>query len=215
MHKDRDVELAGEPEERPRVVVVRIGTAMARTDQHAAQVVLLHGAFELAQMVVAAARDCDRDCHHAVLMLVPQRRQIVVRLADRRQRVLARIGLEVMAGVRDHAEVQPDLVVQAQHVVDGGRAVAAPERRRLLARRMHMGVPVDDHVGSYPSDRGGMCAFTACARSSSSFTSVPQPGPVGTMNSPFWMTGGGVCEFALPAAPPPPYFQMRALAMNA
>ena len=70
MHEHRDVELAGEPEERPRIVVVRIGAAVAGADQHAAQIVLFHRSFELAEMIIAAARDRDRKRNDLVLMLV-------------------------------------------------------------------------------------------------------------------------------------------------
>ncbi len=89
MHEHRNVELGCELEERPRIVVVRIGAPVARTDQHAAQVVLFHRAFELAQVIVAAARDRDRERDDLVLVLVAQRREIFVGFADGRQRLLA------------------------------------------------------------------------------------------------------------------------------
>ncbi len=70
MHEHRNVEIAGEAEERPRVVVVRIGPPVARADQHSAQVILFHRALELAQMRVAATRNRDRERDEAAFVLV-------------------------------------------------------------------------------------------------------------------------------------------------
>ena len=146
MHEDRDVELARQREEGPCVGVVRIGATMARRDQHAAQAVLLHRALELLEMPITAARDRGRDRDQLVFVPVAQRRHVFVRRTDHRQCLRAVEALEIMAGVRDHADVETDLLVQTQHVLDGGRTVALPERQRLLAGRMDVGMPVDDHV---------------------------------------------------------------------
>src|SRR5207247_6939131 len=97
MHEHRDVEIASKQEERPRIIVVRVGAAMARADQHAAQVVLLDGALELSQVLVAAARDRNRERDEAALVAIAQRREILVRLADRRQRLLAAVLFQVVA----------------------------------------------------------------------------------------------------------------------
>ena len=112
MHEHRDVELGRELEERPGIIVIRKGAAVARIDQHGAQVVLFDGALELAQQVVAAARDRGGDGYDLVLVAVAQRHQVFVRHPDRRQRLTARIGLEIVARVRDHADVEADLVMQ-------------------------------------------------------------------------------------------------------
>ena len=163
MHEDRDVELGRELKERPGVVVVRKGAAVARINQDGAQVVLLHGALQLAQQVVAAARDRGGNGDDLVLVAVAQRRQIFVRRPDRRQRLIARIGLEIVARVRDHADVEADLVMQPQHVLDRRR-----KRPLLLARRMHMRMPVDDHGPA-------VAAITVCGRNVRS-PAVQMPG---------------------------------------
>ena len=97
-------------------------------------------------MIVAAARDGDRERDDLVLVLVAQRGEVLIRGADVRHRLLAGEFLQIVAGVRDHADIEADLVVQAEHIVDSRRTLPAPERVRLLAQRMHMGVPVDDHL---------------------------------------------------------------------
>src|SRR5262249_48038482 len=117
----------------------------ARADQHAAQVVLFDRALELTEMLVTATRDRDRERDEAALVLIAQRSEVAVRLAGGRQRFLAGVALEVMARVRDHAHVEAAFVMQPQHVIDGRGTLPAPERCGLLARRMDVGVPVDDH----------------------------------------------------------------------
>src|SRR5439155_24928113 len=111
--------------------------------------------------------------------------------------------------------------------------LAAPERRRLLARRMHVGVPVDDHgcltkglsvvvpaIPAFARTTPRMLhvlpyIFAACARSSSSFTSVPQPGPVGSTISPFSITGGWVRSFGFHGTSSTSYSLMRRLGTTA
>jgi hypothetical protein len=97
-------------------------------------------------MSVAAARDRGRDRHQLVFVPVAQPRHVFIRGADHRQSLVAGEALEVMAGVRDYADVETDLVVQPQHVLDGGRTMSLPERQRLLAGRMNVGMPIDDHA---------------------------------------------------------------------
>src|ERR1043166_7751826 len=80
VHEHGNIEIAGELEERPRIVVVRKGAAVARIDQHAAQVVLLYRALEFAQVLVAATRDRDCERDELSLVLVAQRGEILVRL---------------------------------------------------------------------------------------------------------------------------------------
>src|SRR5262249_17889336 len=127
------------------------------------------------------------DRHYSVLMHVPQRRQIMVGLADDGERLLAGVVLEVVAGVRDHAEIEADLVVQPQYIVDGGRTLAAPERRRLLALGINVGMPVHARLRRPP--------WGGCGRSAASSTSVPQPGLVGSTISPFSTWRGMVRNF--------------------
>src|SRR5215831_6701342 len=140
--------------------------------------------------------------------------------------------------------------MQPQHVVDRRGTLPAPERRRLLARRMHVGMPVDDHAallltvvpakaGTHTPcaiDRPGRMGprfrgddtesvarsstrhshiFAACARSSSSLTSVPQPGPVGSTISPFSITGGWVRSFGFHGTSSTSYSEIRRLGMTA
>src|SRR5436305_11183907 len=118
-------------------------------------------------------------------MPVAQRGHVFVRLADDRQRLLAAVSLEVMAGIRDHAYIEPDFIMQPEHILDRRRTLPAPERRRLLARRVHMRMPINDH---------GFC-FAACVRSAASSISVPHPGPVGSTMSPFSTRNGLVRSF--------------------
>src|ERR1700756_1876477 len=97
-------------------------------------------------MRAAAAGYGYRESHDPVFMPIPQRGHVLIGFADYRQRLFAAVRLEVMAGIRNHAHVESDLVMESEHVLDRGRTLPAPERRRLFARRMHMGMPVDDHA---------------------------------------------------------------------
>ena len=124
---------------------------MAGADHHALHAVDLDRALELLEEVVAAVRNRGGERVDLSRMLVLLLGQEPVDLAMLGQDQV-RLGVaEVGRVIADHRDVDAVPLLRRQHVLDGHRAFALPVRRRLLLRRIDVGMEVDDHLISLPA----------------------------------------------------------------
>jgi hypothetical protein len=119
---------------------------MAGADHHALEAVLLDRALEFLEIVVASVRYGAGEGVDLAGMLVLLLGQELVDLAMLAEN-LVEVGMtQVRRVIADYRGVNAVLVLRGQHVFDGHRALAVPSGRRLLLRRIDVGVKIDDQV---------------------------------------------------------------------
>src|SRR6266542_1266138 len=169
-----------------------------------------HGAVDAQLIDVAGGAvgglDVDHGVHHAQVLALdprPDGRHVLLgpvlvlrELAAQALAIVQAVVLPQMPDLVQRAELgRPVAVVDAVIVAAYRPAdhLGGLEVLRHLAGNQGVAAQFVDHMTSPLTDVGYGCGFRGgCARTASSLMSAPQPGRVGTISSPFWMTGGWV-----------------------
>src|SRR5215471_8719471 len=108
MNKHRNVEFGYELPERTRSILVWIMAMMTGIDDDSASIVLFHGAFQLPQAFITAARNAGRHGDELVRMLIAALCKIPVRAFQGSGHFLPGFAeTNIVHRIADHGPVQP------------------------------------------------------------------------------------------------------------
>src|SRR5262245_4488022 len=130
----------------PSLVVIGVGTLMARVDEHAFQTAFNDGSLKLFQKRLAAAGQGAGENDDPVAMLVLNLGSVVIPAMEKRQRLLRSLVPEIMDRIADDAEIDADALVSFQQIFNGKWRNSAPKPLFGQFRRINVRVPIDNHL---------------------------------------------------------------------
>ena len=132
MNEDRHAEILHQFPERPRFVVVRIVTLVARMDEHALEAELANGALGLLDECRAAARQHGRETVELALVLFLNLRRIIAPALDRLELVRRRLAAHVVCRIAENRHVDVAALMGVEHVLQASSDNARPRSARDL-----------------------------------------------------------------------------------